>query len=444
MEEVWCQPLGEHLLFLTEIDSRAQVKGSRDPLGFVPVWSRFGRRVVGNLTTVSNSVRGFTTLLLGYYFAERAQERYGKDAGTTLDLFLKFEQLAAYCRFHVNGPAYGDFRGVERVSSRLEKSSSAELGAAQDTQILSNQKIYGLWGLFSVPARNSGLLNQEELTLTPAAREHVETVLLPTLKKRGLKDPDVILELLKRGRFTVYLEGRHAQLATALAGALRPKLGRDEARFYEQHLLLGGDDEATQGCQPRLAELVRRLSGDTAFGMSDLLSVVNEAEKRGWADLHSHLDAIHALEPLLIAATESFALLCSRDGQSFAEVVEELTSHWKGGLRFLRVDKLESELPILRLGYADDTLARRLLDAAQAFAGGDLAQALRLLVEQNAWVMRSRHAAEPWVRIERGRLKVHFADEVGALARKSELPRIWKNTYFINSLQSVARTLGDA
>jgi hypothetical protein len=50
--------------FLSDLDSRAAVKGSRDPLGVQQIWTRPGRHVVGNLTTVSNSVRGFTTLLL--------------------------------------------------------------------------------------------------------------------------------------------------------------------------------------------------------------------------------------------------------------------------------------------------------------------------------------------------------------------------------------------
>jgi len=55
---------------LSELDSRAAVKGSRDPLGIQRIWTRLGRHVVGNLTTVSDSVRDFTTLLLGYYLAE--------------------------------------------------------------------------------------------------------------------------------------------------------------------------------------------------------------------------------------------------------------------------------------------------------------------------------------------------------------------------------------
>ncbi len=56
-------------MFLTNLDSRATVKDSRDPLGLVPLWRHFGRHVVGNLTTVTGSVRGFTTTLLGYQLA---------------------------------------------------------------------------------------------------------------------------------------------------------------------------------------------------------------------------------------------------------------------------------------------------------------------------------------------------------------------------------------
>lgn len=75
-----CSNEWNHMLttaFLTDLDSRAAVKGSRDPLGIQQKWTRLGRHVVGNLTTVSNSVRDFTTLLLGYYFAARLAEELG-------------------------------------------------------------------------------------------------------------------------------------------------------------------------------------------------------------------------------------------------------------------------------------------------------------------------------------------------------------------------------
>ena len=65
--------------FLTDLDPQAAIKGSRDPLGVQTVWARLGRQVVGNLTTVTTSVRDFTTTILGYYFAERVANEAGGD-----------------------------------------------------------------------------------------------------------------------------------------------------------------------------------------------------------------------------------------------------------------------------------------------------------------------------------------------------------------------------
>src|SRR5439155_20728456 len=98
--------------------------------------------------------------LLGYYFAEEVRERDGTDGESTLNTFLKFEQLAAYCRLHVGQDR--DFRGIDRVAQRLADSSRVVISTNAQGQILSNQKIYGLWGLFSVPARTSGLLGWED------------------------------------------------------------------------------------------------------------------------------------------------------------------------------------------------------------------------------------------------------------------------------------------
>ena len=75
--------------FLTLEDPNAKIKGSRDPLGLQPIWSRFGRHVVTNLTTVTTSVRGFTILLLGRYFGERLIEDGIVGREEALNVFLR-------------------------------------------------------------------------------------------------------------------------------------------------------------------------------------------------------------------------------------------------------------------------------------------------------------------------------------------------------------------
>jgi hypothetical protein len=424
------------LPFLTEIDSRAAVKGSRDPLGFVPVWSRFGRRVVGNLTTVSNSVRGFTTLLLGYYFAELTQERFSKEAGSTLELFLKFEQLAAYSRYHAAGDR--DFRGMERVIVNLAQTSKVKLGVTSDLQILSNQKIYGLWGLFSVPAKNSGLL-QEDGRLTPAARTHVEKVLLPALAK-GVPDIGVICALLKQPSATLHLAGSHEQLAAALAHVLRPKLTTQERAFYQAHLLQATVKDGTAGKQQQLAELLTQDGADD-FDMEHLQRCIVLAARRRWTPLEEDLTAISVIEPLLIACEQLFALLCASDRAEFDTVIGDLGAAWGGGLRFLDLDELERQRNTIQDGYNEEKLATRLLAVARALNAGDFGSAARQLLEQNADIMSYRHGAPPWVRLERGRLKVTFLEETTPLWDAKDLQLGWRNTYFLNSLKRVAQTV---
>lgn len=63
--------------FLTDLDARAAVKGSRDPLGIQQIWTKLGRQVIGNLTTVSSSLRDFTVLIIGLYLAEQLRDGDG-------------------------------------------------------------------------------------------------------------------------------------------------------------------------------------------------------------------------------------------------------------------------------------------------------------------------------------------------------------------------------
>ena len=100
--------------FLTLEDPNAKIKGSRDPLGMVPIWSAFGRHVVTNVTSVSTSVRGFTILLLGRYFSGRLIEEGTAPREEALNIVLRMEQIGSYAR-HVGHKVEGDIRGIERV-----------------------------------------------------------------------------------------------------------------------------------------------------------------------------------------------------------------------------------------------------------------------------------------------------------------------------------------
>ena len=133
--------IGLSIPFFTELDSRAAIKGSRDPLGVQAIWTRMGRHVVGNLTTVSTSVRDFTVTMLGYYFAERVAEESG--CSDDLNVFLRWEQLAAYARGGGNNDWV--FRGTERAKKNWNASDRIRLGAG--LWLLHTQRSENLWAL---------------------------------------------------------------------------------------------------------------------------------------------------------------------------------------------------------------------------------------------------------------------------------------------------------
>jgi len=428
--------------FLTDLDSRAAIKGSRDPLGLVPIWTRFGRHVVGNLSTVSNSTRGFTTLLLGYYLAEVMRDREGSSSPSTLDVFLKFEQLAGYVRVHLNKDE--DLRGIERVKKALANGPVVTVSAATDHQILSNQRVYGLWGLFSVPARTSGLLERDELALTVDVRQFVERKFVAALNANGLRGEHVLVELLRRKQARVELDGKHAAISRSLAKVLGSRYAEDEQRFYRYHLVEGGPADSTRGRQAQLARLLESTPrGSIEF--AQVRGMIKEASRKGseWSELVHRLQDIADIEQLLVPAAEAFGFLLTRHGRPIRAVAQEIAKTWGRALSYIDQSAITALEPELSEAFRSPEPAARLVNVAAALATGSYEEVLRLLLEHNAFLMQNRNGSAPWVRLEDGRLDVRFRDETRALTPGPRLPRVWHNPYFIDSVKTILRQIGN-
>ena len=199
--------------FLTDLDKRADIKGSRDPLGVQSIWTRMGRHVVGNLTTVSTSVREFTVTMLGYYFAERVAEESG--SSDDLNVFLRWEQLAAYARGGRNND-WG-FRGTERTKKKWNEADRIRLGVDSGSLILSDQKTYGRWGLYSVPSRSSGLVDGSPTRLTAEGRQFVEENYLPVLDGKPMTRGEDLVNLLAKRSVELRPKDRDRQLLSPIA-----------------------------------------------------------------------------------------------------------------------------------------------------------------------------------------------------------------------------------
>lgn len=427
--------------FLTDLDPNAKVKGSRDPLGLQIIWARLGRHVVGNITTVSTSVRDFTILVLGYYFAEKVAYKGGADGD--LAVFLRWEQLAAYARHVINGDR--GFRGVERVMRNLQIGSKVRLGTDTAAQILSNQKTYGIWGLYTVPGRSSGLIEGEPTRLTAAGRDLVENHYLPILNKAGLKSVDTLIALLAKPVSSLDYKRTDRSLLESVGNVLQKRLTNGEREIYRHHLLHGGPTDKTSGGQAILAGAIestldvpsRMLSPTSVRHLAKLCRTQGEA---GGMVAH-RLERIRTAELLLAPAECLFELILASEGQSINQLSDAIRRQWKKGLSTIDVDTtalLEAEL----LDSTSDTESgKRWVKLANALVEGDFVDAVRLLLEQNRFIMNSRAGALPWAEVNDGKIRVRFRDQSGGLPEVAKLKDLWRHSYFIDSLRTIADQL---
>jgi hypothetical protein len=430
--------------FLTDIDSRAAIKGSRDPLGAQPIWVHFGRTVVANLTTVSTSVVDFTALLLGFYFIERLREA---DASVgSLDVFLKWEQLAAYSRVFFN-KAEG-VRGIERVSRQLNNSRRVSISAAAEDQILSNQKTYGLWGLFTMPARASGLVDTDPHGLTPTAREFVEKVLLPSrLGGKTSRFLKIVEKQLAKKDFLIRPETKTDAYLRDVAWLLNPTLEPAEVDFYRKYLLHGGPNDPTAGRQKDLAALLEETLDVADFGLSNgvVRGLANDARKRFGAggDLGDRIDRIADCESVLAPSIFLFGYLLAQDGRKLDDVLKEVKKQWgtRPGRAALAAFS-ELKHPITT-ATGNPEITDTWMKTAEALEGGAYIEAVDLLIQQNLLVMKRRGGSAPWLAIEKGRIKARFRQNNYNLVTKEELRDRWVYPYFLGSVRAIAHDLQD-
>lgn len=429
--------------FLTELDSRAAVKGSRDPLGIQPLWSRLGREVVGNLTTVSNSVPDFAVLLLGFHFIEVIAETQGNERD--LATFLKWEQLAAYARGH-NGDF--QFRGTERVAQRLHDGGSWPIGPDRDAQILSDQKTYGLWGLYTVPAKSSGLIGGEPTRLTAAARDIVRSELLPQIDRMAPRGSKHIGACLSAPRYTLNPRKQADAQVLKAVGTTVIKPGSRTRDLFRDSLLHGGPSAmATHDRQRVLAALMVETLAEPQWHLTPktVEQLAMRAGKYGdvGQSLADRLMRIRTAESVLAPAAALFQYLLGCDGQQVDQVAKRLSEHWGQAFQqtIPRTDVDAWTIEMAAWGGPGEMPARwRAL--AEALHAANYADAIALLLGQNEDVMQSRAAAAPWIRVANGKLDVRFKDDAaGRLPDLAQLPHLWRHPYFLLSLRDVAAFL---
>lgn len=422
-------------MFLTLEDPRAMIQGSRDPLGVQPVWSGFGRHLVSNLTTVSNSVRGFTVLLLGRYFGELLIGDGRAEEHDALPIFLRTEQLCAYARHVVNEA--DDMRGVKRIRKFLSESRTIYIQNGPEGWILGDQKTYGLWGLFSVPACVSGLIADGPVGLTDVARDFVENEYVSHL----MPVMDRVIRLVRSGG-TVDATKRNPVMK-AMAAAVPTELSPNELAFYGTYLRdasrAPGQDRSNR--QKILASLLARETDlAESVGRRDIIALAEASEAKD-APLAHNLRRVARMEALLAPADLVFDLLLTRHAQAPSAIAGALRDRWGSQVPNLGspIDELLPE--VAELTTSDLAGNVRALD--QALHDGDYETAIVTLLDWNRKVMARRNAA-PWVELSNGVLDVRYRGTESELPSGDDLALAWRNSYFLNSLKDVIAEIGEA
>lgn len=425
--------------FLTAWDPRQTLKGSRDPLGAMALWTAFGRQLVGNLTTVSTSVRDFTVTMLGYHLVDRARALQGP--GFDIPVFLKWEQLAAYVRVHALGERSG-FRGVERTKLRLqERGTRTVLGTRSEHQILGDQRTYGLMGTYTMPSRSSGLLEGEPIRLSREAAGFVERTYLRPLEQRLGRTMDQLAARLCAEEVPFALEGKDAPWVEALADVLKRRILAKERPFYQEHVLYNtaGAEDPTQGRQHLLALHLTEVPVQE-WNTTVLHQRAHALEKQGATgqSVAEKLLDIAAADAVLAPVSVLFGFLQARHGQKLATVIGEVREQWGKGLRHVDTAAFKAVLPRIHTVDADN--ADAWMRMAECLRQGQWDELTGLVLAQNGTIMQRRGAAA-WITVKDGLLDVRFVDETSALLRPEHLQEQVRFNYFLPSLQGIADQL---
>jgi len=397
------------LTVLSLMDDRSRPKGSRDPLGIEAIWSFAGRKVVGNLTTVTSNLDNFMVALLCCHHANASSGQLGN---VQTD-FLRAEQLAAYLRL-----SEGDegLLGITRAKANFN-AGVLPLGQSEAAQILSNQLSYGLWGLYSTAMTVAGLIDGADRRLTVQG-SHLVCDMIATL---GEAQWQSFQEIASGDLASVE---RVKTLSPAFVGLLRDTALRTSV---VKALLQW---ETARPLQLELYTCAIEYLSESGASLSVSVFCHWLLEKPGTSDaLRATIQQIQSLEPLLVIAGTLMAWLQGQNGHKRADLL----------------DKLQPRLD--NLAFADDWrklagLPHRafLTHLFNAAIDQDAEALINRVLEQNKQVMQQRGGAA-WLEWQGDVLRVRVANDRASIPDNLDkhCHGRWWNSYFIGSFLQIAK-----
>lgn len=375
-------------------------------------------------------------LILGRYLAQLLTESDRTNSVSPVDVFLRFEQLCAYIR-HISHGVGGDIRGIDTVRKRSRTQSKIPIQTGQEGKILTDQKLYGLWGLFSVPARTSQLIEDDLTGVTEPTATFIEDNYMPSLRRVMKPLTDL---LLNGGRLNAKQPN---QTYEALSGILSEKFTQQERSFYDEYLCNATNARPNpvshQGVLKKL--LLDEVHRASPIGRDTFESLKVKATALNTA-LADRLDQILRLEAVFSTSMEVFNFLLTRDRESAKAISQHLLEKWGKSVPNIdpkRNDDLFDEIDRV---YPDTGDFRTCFDRCQrALFEGSYEELIAVVIQWNKAIMDQR-GGSPWLALgSDGCLEVrYFGRELG-LAQGDDLSSLWHNGYFVTSLHSIVHQL---
>ncbi|SAL00143.1 hypothetical protein AWB81_05848 [Caballeronia arationis] len=409
--------------FFTELDESLRPKGSRDPIGLEPVWSQVGRRLVGNLTTVTRSLDNFIVTLVGFAIAAQGGSSKDETEPGSSEFYLRFErfeQLAAWGRFAHGRP---DVVGTRIIASRDQdrKDGKVAIGAGTAAKILGDQRRSGLWGLYSTALMATGLVDAKRRLKVEGYRI-VKPFLYYYYASPAMKTLRMHMDDPAR---TIHVNPLELDI-----GPLLESPGRDALAV---RLLREGEGPMQKAIYDRMR------SPD--FGCFDKISTLFTAlasDSSANAKLSSYAQNVILLERTLVVVAAAFDFLLGPQSRPLADVMQTfVNSGWDDFSLWNSLTPPEDTFRRLFTGVWQRRV-ERLYEIVGHLCAGQLAEFIHALLAFHADIMRER-GGPAWVQIDSTGAMRGIMGEQRALPQSKTVLASWNNDYFIGAFIALMR-----
>ncbi|WP_341220694.1 hypothetical protein [Polaribacter atrinae] len=383
------------MFFLTEQDPNYRIKGSRDPLGFQPIWQSLGRTVVKYLSTVSVNLKDFQILSYAWYFYQ------DKDPKDFLKFFTKFEQAFGFARgLYLKNDR---FNGIDFVRKNLNKNTFYFSNKSEHT-LLSNQKSYGIYGKYNRPYTEMKI------------KEHINFRTIMETSLRNKVDYPLLEQYVNR-LYSENISEFTKQELEVFSDCVK-MISEDEKEFYKELILENGDghiqNEVFKIFESK-PELIEKMDKFNLYGAIDVLIANTTSE-----ELKLNLLKIRNAEQVLMPYSFLFRTLQSKPTWTFEEI---------------ETAPIFNSFPTRIAYHFNHTV---LDNFNNCFQDNSVNKALAV-IERNKKISENRKNAA-WIKYERNTIITCYADG-GRIINEFDKNVSFENNYFLPTYISLYKQI---